>query len=124
VSAQSGRDGSPGVQSLGSLCRQRGEWDPWVGPLATSARQQGEHCPELQEWLVLWMGLEQGFCCSRLSYVWLLCYSPLPKALAVSRQLVVCVAETEPHLPRAARVTPFWQALSLRSVGVWHRRPQ
>lgn len=48
----------------------------------------------------------------------------LPKALAMSRQFVVCVAETEPQLPRAARVTPFWQALSLQSVGVWHQRSQ
>lgn len=95
-----------------------------MGSLATSARQQGEHCLELQEWLVLWMALEQRFCCSGLSYVWLLYLSPPPKALAMSRQLVVCVAETEPHLPRAARVTPFWQALSLQSVGVWHKRPQ
>lgn len=70
------------------------------------------------------MELEQGFCCSRLSYVWLLYCSPLPKALAMSRQFVVCVAEMEPHLPRAARVPPFWQALSLQSVGVWHKRPQ
>lgn len=48
----------------------------------------------------------------------------LPKALAMSRQFVVCVAETEPQLLRAARVTPFWQALSPQSVGVWHQRPQ
>lgn len=42
----------------------------------------------------------------------------------MSRQFVVCIVETEPHLLRAARVTPFWQGLSLQSVGAWHRRPQ
>lgn len=108
--------------SPSALCEGRGAER---GSLRTSIRQQGEHCSELQERLVLWMGLEQGFCCSRLSYyVWLLYCSPPPKALAMSRQFVVCVAETEPHLPRAARVTPFWQALSLQSVGVWHKRPR
>uniref|UniRef100_A0A803XSN2 Uncharacterized protein n=1 Tax=Meleagris gallopavo TaxID=9103 RepID=A0A803XSN2_MELGA len=29
-----------------------------------------------------------------------------------------------PHLLRAARVTPFWQGLSLQSAGAWHRRPR
>lgn len=119
-SGQTGRAGCPCVWSLRSV---RGA-ELQVGSSATSARQQGEHCPALEERLVLWLGLEQRFCCSGLSSVWLLRCSPLPKALTVSRQSVVCVAEMEPHLLSTARATPLWQPLSPQSVGVWHKRPQ